>query len=150
MFSDQFDSVLQLNQESVLFFTLIEMIDEYPQEEIPFEYNLSLDVYYVPRLMLKEKVEQYFGIHNFDFVDTDRYSHEKDSYAYTFAHGYPILYPQIVSTDHRGSQVIFEVVYTNPEMEGNPTTQLLLFTFDEIRINGKDYLQAISAKYIDK
>ena len=145
LFSNEFTSVSQLNQETVLFFTLIEIIAEYPKTEIPFEYDSNLDVYYVPKHILNEKVAQYFGIYDFHFVDTDRYSPEKDSYTYTLAHGYPVLYPQIVSTDIQGEQVTFKVAYTNPEIEGNPTTQILLFTFEEIESNGIKYLQAISA-----
>ena len=150
LFSQEFSSVSQLSQETVLFFTLVEMIDEYPQTEIPFEYDQDLDVYYIPRSALNEKVEQYFGIYDFDFVDTDRYSPEKDSYTYTFAHGYPILYPKIISTEIQRERIVFEVAYTNPEMEGNPTIQTLLFTFKEIENNGKTCLQAISANSTSK
>lgn len=145
IFSQKFSSVSQLNQESILFFTLVEMTDEYPREEIPFEYDVSLDAYYVPRSMVNKKVEQYFGISNFDFVDTSRYFPKEDSYTYTLAHGFPISYPQIVSVSQQGSRLIFTVDYTNPEREGNPTIQTLLFTFEEIEADGRNYLQAVSA-----
>ena len=73
LFSEEFADVSQLDPKQVTFFTLMEMVREYPQAEIPFEYDQDLDVYYVPKSSFDEKVEQYFGICDFDFVDTRRY-----------------------------------------------------------------------------
>ena len=150
MFAKEFDDVSELNSSQVTFFTLIELMREYPKEEIPFEYNPELDVYYVPKSVFCEKVEQYFGISEFNFVDTSRYASEKDSYMYTFAHGFPIIYPQVVSANKTGEQIVFTVAYTNPEQEENPTIQTLLFTFKEIEGDGKSYLQVISANKANK
>ena len=112
----------------------------------PFEYDQDLDVYYVPKSSFDEKVEQYFGICDFDFVDTRRYVPGKDSYMYTLAHGYPILYPEIVAKTAKGNQVTLIVDYKNPEKEGNPTYKTIEFIFEEVKNNGKQYLHPQSAQ----
>lgn len=146
LFSEEFADVSQLDPKQVTFFTLMEMVREYQQAEIPFEYDQDLDVYYVPKSSFDKKVEQYFGISDFDFVDTRRYSPQKDSYIYPLAHGFSNQYPEIAVETVERNKVILEVNYTNPEKEGNPIYKIIKFTFEEVKNDGKQYLQPRSGE----
>lgn len=144
---EEFSSKVPLKSEQMIFFTLSQIVSEYPADKIPFAYDKESDCYIIPQKLTCEKTELYFGVKpeltlsGYPFT----YSEEQDAYLYSASHGFPIVYPEIESCQIDHDKVTFHVRYTNPEQEGNPTVKTMDFTFHETAKDGQKYLQADSA-----
>lgn len=149
MFSDEFQSPSELNQETILFFTQIETMQQYNDSEIPYELDNEMGVYFIPSAVIQKNVEHYFGLVNFSLENSTQYTSEKDAYMYPEAHGFPIVYPQIEAVEIDNKKITYTVIYTNPELENNPILKTLKFCFTEINEDGQSFLQAISAYIVE-